>query len=112
MTTEHETNIHEMAYDAMEYIKTWIISNPLQHAMLRESLASNAIEGNMLASQCNTTLDRLSKNQGVGSQYILGLAWFIKTKVEKEYNPKETVESFLKHTVNQVLTERNNTHKD
>lgn len=79
--SDAKNNIHPAAYDAMTFVKDYMANNPMDLMMFRESLASCSIEGNDLAEVCGETLDRLLENKPVGSQYILGLAWFIKDHV-------------------------------
>ena len=63
---------HPSAVFALEWLRD------LDLLMWRESLASNAIEGNRSAEICLETLRRLLENEPVSDRYLLGLAWFIK----------------------------------
>ena len=71
---------HPAAYSAMGYVKG-CIATPERTAILLESLASCAIEGNRMAEICNETLRRVLRGEPVSDRYLLGLAWFIKTSV-------------------------------
>jgi hypothetical protein len=51
-------------------------------AMLQESLASTAIEGNDLSEICMETLRRLVNGEPVSDRYLLGLAWMLRNLKE------------------------------
>lgn len=69
--------IHPAALDALDFVKQFMVLQPYEFFRIRESFASNALEGNKLATSCLSTITRLENNKGVGPQYILGLAWYI-----------------------------------
>lgn len=69
---------HPIADDAMAWFKEWQLSNMLQYAMLRESVASTALSGNRLSNILHGTLERLATGQPVSDRYLLGLCWYIK----------------------------------
>ncbi len=71
--TLKEKEPHPAAQRALEYVE--INMTPL----IRESLASCAIESNRLAEVCLETWRRIDEGEPVSDRYILGLAWFIKT---------------------------------
>lgn len=72
---------HPSADLAMSYI----LSIPFDKlALLQESMASCAIEGNRCAEVCSETLSRILGNQPVSDRYLLGLAWFLKDINEEE----------------------------
>lgn len=68
---------HPEVFNAFNMIKDYMISNPMDYLRLRESLASCALSGNRTAEVCLSTLERISKGQGVGERYVFGLAWFL-----------------------------------
>lgn len=76
---------HPMARDAMAFVKEWMAKQTIQSfAMLREAMASCAIEGNRVGEVCGATLDRLLKSEPVSDRYLLGLAWFIRNFEEQK----------------------------
>lgn len=77
-----------MAYQAYRYVSQWVAADTARALTLLESLSSCAIEDNELAIDCSETLSRFMQGQPVGSQYILGLAWFLRDFCEdvKEIN--------------------------
>lgn len=74
------SEIHPSAYSAMEWFNKWR-SDLQDYFLLKESLASTAIEGNRTAQICLGTLERLEKNEKVSDRYLLGLVWFIRDNV-------------------------------
>jgi len=76
---------HPMAQDALTYVKTWIHKGGMKEvAMLRESFASCAIEGNRVGEICGETFDRIMTGQPVSDRYLLGLAWFLRNMEEQK----------------------------
>lgn len=53
-------------------------------SMLREAMASCAIESNELADELLGTLDRILKKEKIGDRYLLQLAWFLRDVEDKE----------------------------
>jgi len=45
--------------------------------ILKEALASCAIEDNRLAEICLSTVNRLEKGEPVSDRYLMGLAWMV-----------------------------------
>lgn len=73
---------HPAAFDARRYIAEL----PFDHAIIaRESLASTALSGSMLADLCLETWRRLDNAEPVSDRYLLGLAWTIR-QLTKETN--------------------------
>lgn len=51
---------------------------------LIEAAASCAIEGNKLADQLLSTLNRIVKGQPVGERFLLQLAWYLRNSEDSE----------------------------
>lgn len=81
---------HPVSYQAIGYIKSLDLK---ELVMIKEALASSALEKNRTAEICLETLNRLMENKPVSDRYILGLAFFIKLMQDRV--GKSTVE-FLK----------------
>lgn len=75
--------IHPCAHIAMHYIKQSLIKNADLFS-IREALASCAISGNRLAEVCNETLRRILDKEPVSDRYVMGLAWFLYSRENKE----------------------------
>lgn len=75
---------HPSARRALEWIQGWAVSDPLEAAMMLESLYSTALSGNRLAEICAETLRRISEGEPVSDRYVLGLAWFLRDALEEE----------------------------
>jgi len=69
---------HPAALSAIKYVSARI-SDPL----LKEALASCAIENNRMAEICLGTIKRIENGEPVSDRYLLGLAWFLKEMEEK-----------------------------
>jgi len=65
---------HPAAHMAREYIAKL---SPATLAMLQESFASCAIEGNRLAEVCGETLRRVLNSELVSDRYLMGLYSFV-----------------------------------
>ena len=72
--TLNEGEPHPAAHMAHEYI---VKLSPATLAMLQESFASCAIEGNRLAEVCGETLRRLLNSEPVSDRYVMGLYAFV-----------------------------------
>jgi hypothetical protein len=74
---------HPMARSALAYVAAYLsqTENPF---LLREAIASCALEGNRTAEICGETLERLLDHRPVSDRYLLGLAWFIKTMEDEK----------------------------
>ncbi len=77
--TLKQSEPHPAARSAFNYIRGLSLD---EYAVLSESFASTAIEGNRLGEICSETLERLSKGEPVSDRYLLGLAWAIKATQE------------------------------
>lgn len=71
---------HPAAYSAKKFMLS--LGNR-ELCVLREALASTAIEGNQTAEICGETLRRLMAGEPVGDRYVLGLAWFVRDNMGK-----------------------------
>lgn len=87
MTKENDTTgtlkigeYHPSSNSAMAFVK-YLITHP-DYLFLRESLESNAIDGNRCCEICLETLIRVENNDLVSDRYLLGLAWFLKDFIE------------------------------
>lgn len=76
--TLKEGEYHPVANSALVWFQHWRTKNLKDYMMLRESIASTAIEGNRTAELLNSTLDRLDSGQPVSDRYLLALCWFIR----------------------------------
>lgn len=80
-TTLAPTEWHPSADAAWFFIRQIPLPKLL---LIRESLASCAIEGNRAAEVCLGTLNRILNNQPISDRYLLGLAWFLKMSGESD----------------------------
>lgn len=69
----HAGEAHPAAHEAMRWLR-----NHYPMPMLRESLASCAIEGNRLGEICCETIRRLDAGEPVSDRYLLGLCWMLR----------------------------------
>lgn len=72
--------VHPMSHDAFAYIKEFIMKDIVKTSMLIESMASCVLSGNRTAEVCGETLRRIMNGESVSDRYLLGLAWFLRTK--------------------------------
>jgi hypothetical protein len=63
-------------HPAAEIAREYLVKHLKDDAVLREALASCAIEGNRMAEVCLGTLKRISALEPVSDRYLMGLAWF------------------------------------
>mgnify|MGYP000275815929 CR=1 FL=1 len=75
---------HPAAYSAKAWLSDYL-STGTNAPILKESLASCAIENNRLAEICSETLDRLLTGKPVSDRYLLGLAWFVRNNIEGKH---------------------------
>jgi len=68
---------HPSTGSALGWYGVWCL-NFQRYALMKESLASNAIEGNRLAEVCLETMERLEKHEPVSDRYLFGLVWFLR----------------------------------
>lgn len=73
---------HPAATSAYTYVKSKMKSL-VKLALVRESLASNALSGNRLAEVCLETLERIIEKKPISDRYLLGLAWMMKLMEEE-----------------------------
>jgi hypothetical protein len=66
---------HPSSLDALKWIRKHFNNDDLM--IVREALASCALEGNRLAEVCLGTLNRLLEGKPVGDRYVLGLSWLM-----------------------------------
>lgn len=76
--TLKDGEFHPVAESALVWFQNWRTKNLKDYMMLRESVASTAIEGNRTAELLNSTLNRLDSGQPVSDRYLLALCWFIR----------------------------------
>lgn len=77
---------HPSAPNALGWFNRWKMADFKRYMLMREAIASNAIEGNRLAEICHGTLERLDKHEPVSDRYLLGLCWFIRNSYDEEEN--------------------------
>jgi len=64
---------HPAVFTALKYV-----SLHMNDPMIKEALASCAIENNRLAEICLETIRRLENKEAVSDRYLLGLAWSLR----------------------------------
>jgi hypothetical protein len=69
---------HPAARVAFAWVREYLLADATRAAMLLESFASNAIEGNRLAEICGETLRRVMASEPVSDRYLLALAWTLR----------------------------------
>lgn len=82
--TLKEGEFHPIAPSALAWFRAWRLADTKRYMMMREAVASTAIEGNRLAEICNSTLNRLDADEPVSDRYLLGLCWFLKEHYDTE----------------------------
>ena len=79
-TSLKDGEAHPAAHGALEYLNALSFEERQDFLLTFSSLA---IEGNRLAEVCFGTLRRLIDGEPVSDRYLLGLAWEIKSIVER-----------------------------
>lgn len=80
------TEYHPSADSALRWYKVWA-TDFQRYMLMKESLASTAIENNRLAEICLGTIHRIENKEPVSDRYLLGLVWFLRGSVDlKERN--------------------------
>ena len=66
-----------LSYDALQYVQEYRLTHIKEWCMMIESLSSCAIEGNQMAEELLTTINRIEKGEGVGDRWVLQLAYYL-----------------------------------
>lgn len=77
---------HPASKSAMEYVRKKTLETDF--FILKESIASTAIDGNRCSEICLETLTRIETGQNVSDRYLLGLAWFLRDIEDFDKNLK------------------------
>lgn len=81
--TLKEGEFHPIAPNAMFWYNSWALDIQ-RHLIMKESLASTAIEGNRTSEILLETMDRIDRGDKVSDRYLFGLVWFLRNALEEE----------------------------
>lgn len=69
---------HPSADHAMQWLKQFMVDNPKEYLIIKESIYSTALSGSELANYCVGTIERMAAGEPVSDRYLLGLAWLVR----------------------------------
>ena len=78
-----------LAQDALNYVMGYRAEHFKEWLLLTESLATCAIEGNQMADELVSTINRLDRGVGVGDRWILQLAYYLLTSWEEKSTKRQ-----------------------
>jgi hypothetical protein len=82
--TIQDGEYHPIADDAMHWLRQFMLTQPHEYAIIKESIYSTALSGHRASELCASTITRLANSEPVSDRYLLALAWLVRSLAEKE----------------------------